>query len=271
MTQGHTWAGLAFCAAAWLLAAGCSGGTPANNAVSAPSLEGTASDVDDVRFDLPDGPTAAHTALLRLLPRTKAMVPDSVRFGAWDAAGASFVTSDALGDAIKQAPMPGLTARYAAKGFTVIGAGGKDDSMDQALPQQADLFVIEAPEEMAARAIQKQLVDTLTRAGFETRPPVVGVRGSEEAQVIERMFRVDTREELIEGRKLAIEYAHSAYLVVIGARLCYALETETRKPLIGPKGEVIPLRPGDLAKEQAGSRLGAQLILLTQDAAARKP
>lgn len=70
-------------------------------------------------------------------------------------------------------------------------------------------------------------------------------------------LRVDEKEDR--------DTAYVAYINVTGSVVTYALETEVRLPLKGPKGEIIKLP----SSTQMGSRLGGGLVVLVNDKLSR--
>jgi len=251
---------LAICSASLVIAAtlvvAC-GGNSANSGPVAASLEGEQKEVPD-DTPIPTAPTEVHGTLARLLPKA-ARLNDTISYCGWDADHATAFTDKDLGEgAVKKAPMPCVRARFSSTGYELIGVPGEkgDDSMmAQTYPQVCDFYLIETPAPDAALAVCRKINEQLTAQKFEKKDPLnIGSKLNQNPLLIDQFLRVDQGKEH--------DSAFVGYTLVIGNRVLYALETEIRKPAVGPGGETFRL-PSNM---QMGSRVGGQLILLVEDA-----
>ena len=240
-----------------MLCTACGGNAPENTSAGA-SLDVVEREEDPTK-SLPPAPTDAHLKLARLLPGTKARLNDSITYCGWNAEQAQSYTDEKEGEgAVKAAPLPCARARYSSTGYEV-GSDGKNSTARQTYPQVADLYVILAPAPDAAEAIKRKIEDMLAKQQFAKKDSLRVTSGTEgkPGPEISLFLRVDEEADR--------DKAYVAYVNVTGSTVIYALETEVRMPLKGPKGEVIRLPTGT----QMGSRLGGGLIVLVNDKLSR--
>ncbi len=236
------------------------GGNSANSGQVGASLEGEQKpSADDL--PIPAAPTEAHGRMARLLPKV-ARINDSLAYCGWDAERALAYTDKELGEgAVKKAPMPCVRARFSSTGYELMGVPGEkgDDSvMAQTFPQVCDFYLIEAPAPDAAEAVRRKLEEHLLAQKFDRKDPLgIGMKRNQQDVLIQQFLRVDEEPER--------DIARVAYTLVIGSYILYALEAEVRTPQVGPKGEKYRL-PTNM---QLGSRVGAQVIVLVDDAIGR--
>ncbi len=241
-----------------VLVTACGGNAP-ENASLAPSLEGTQRD-DLPAKNLPPAPTDAHLILAKLLP-TVARDDASITYCGWNAEQAQSYTDEKEGaGAVKAAPLPCVRARYSSTGFEKVESGEKGvTTAKHTFPQVCDLFIIQAPAPDAAEAIQRKIEARLTEKRFSLKSPLKVTSGNpnQPGITISQWLRVDEEKEQ--------DTAYVAYTNVVGSLVIYALETEVRKPLIGPNKEEIRLP----TTTQLGNRVGGGLIMLVNHTLSR--
>ncbi len=242
-----------------VLCTACGGNAPENTSAGA-SLDVVEREEDPTK-SLPPAPTGAHLKLAKLLPGTKARLTDSIAYCGWNAEQAQSYTDKEEGEgAVKAAPLPCARARYSSTGFEKVESVEKDiTTAKQTYPQIAYLYIIQAPAPDAAEAIKRKIEDMLAKQQFAKKDSLRVTSGTEgkPGPEISLYLRVDEKEDRDE--------AFVAYVNVTGSIVIYALETEVRMPLKGPKGEIIRLP----TSTQMGSRLGGGLIVLVNDALSR--
>lgn len=240
----------------FVIAVSACGGNAPENASLAPSLEGTER-VEEPRHKIPPAPTATHEKLAKLLPGTSALFEDSITYCGWNAEQAqSYTDKEEKEGAVKAADLPCVRARYSSTGYEKVESGDKGiTTAKQTYPQICDVYIIQAPAPDAAEAIRRKIDDKLREKQFAAKDPLTVVSGksNDKGITISQWLRVD--------EEPGQDKAHVAYTNVSGSLVIYALETEIRKPLVGPNKEEIRLP----VNTQMGSRLGAQLILLVND------
>lgn len=242
-----------------VLCTACGGNAP-DNATPAPSLEGCQR-VEEPRHKIPPAPTPTHERLAKLFPGTSALVEDSITYCGWNADQAQSYT-DAMEreGAVKAAPLPCVRARYSSTGFEKVEGGEKGvTTAKHTFPQVCDLFIIQAPAPDAALAIARKIEAKLAKEQFSQKDPLTVTSGQKDVAglTIGQWLRVDAEEKQ--------DTAFVGYTAVVGSLVLFAREVEVRKPLVGPGKEEIRLP----ANTQMGSRLGAQLIILVNDALTR--
>jgi hypothetical protein len=149
-----------------------------------------------------------------------------------------------------------VRARYSSTGFEKVESGEKGvTTAKHTFPQVCDLFIIQAPAPDAAEAIQRKIEARLTEKRFSLKGPLKVTSGNpnQPGITISQWLRVDEEKEQ--------DTAYVAYTNVVGSLVIYALETEVRKPLIGPNKEEIRLP----TTTQHGNRVGGGLIMLVND------
>jgi hypothetical protein len=240
-------------------AVACGGNAPDNSSAGA-SLEVVEREEDPTKT-LPPAPTDAHLKLAKLLPGTKARLNDSIAYCGWNAEQAkSYTDKEESEGAVKAAPLPCVRARYSSTGFEKVESDDKGvTTAKQTYPQIADLFIIQAPAPDAAEAIKRKIEDMLLKQQFAKKDSLRVTSGTpgKSGPEISLFLRVDESEER--------DTAYVGYVNVTGSLVIYALETEVRMPLKGPKGEVIRLP----SSTQMGSRLGGGLVVLVNDSLSR--
>ena len=203
---------------------------------------------NNLKIKLPDAPTDEHKALGRLLPR-EALQLETVKYGGWNGEMSAFFADDPA-----DAPMKAIAADYLSTGYELIESGGKVGA-HQTYPQSAHLILVRAPDAVAAKLLARRTAAKLKEQLFAKRDDLnIAFSKSVDTVPIQRYLRIDDK-----GGK---EVVYQAYLLVIGDLLCYALEREERRTLIGPNGLKIAM-PGD---GQSATRVGGQLLTLVQHA-----
>jgi hypothetical protein len=253
-SQRATLLTIGLCTLLFVLTACGGGDTPANNsAAQIPSMRGDRTSADDAWVpvvDVSKAPTKAHGELAALIPNVdKALQKDSVKYGNWHAATSEFDPGDAA-----NATLPAVGADYRSTGYTITADPNTEEgSVKQEYIQTCRLFLIKAPEGVAAQPIVDKIAENLTAKGFKGISELEWADGVDKTQKILRYSRIDPNND--------VDDVYVAYIKIVGDVVIYALEAEAAPKTTGP-GDLQLSRVTDAG---LGSRVGGQITFLVAE------